>query len=317
MRRPAFIVLAVAFAFANASVTSTASTESPDALTSRITHDLPGLRAHGIAMIAPEADGAVVLHVTGDVNTARRDLTARYGERVRVVPGQAFRPLAGPPCLAQRTHCGPVMRGGLELIGDTLVTCTSGVEARLNRNGEIGVITAGHCFRNGQVVTHGGMLLGPAGPSTFSGGVDGAFVTHSLGAPTFLPSNWVYYSGSDREHAITAVQSMAAEKVGQSVCRTGRTTSLQCGTITSVNATIVIGAVTLTNQRVVNVCALPGDSGGPFLSGGTFRGIVSAGNYVGSGSSASCHGTPFTTYSPAERIQSVLGVTVLTSSPLF
>lgn len=318
MKRLAFVWLVVALAAAG----SPAGAARPHGdtlrgLTVRISDDLGSLEALRIAVVYPDdAAGVVRVVVAGDLDAARTILHQRYGSMIAVEAGELLRPLAGPPCPAQRTACGPVMRGGLELTGDTLGICTTGVEARLNRTGEIGVITAGHCYRSGNVVLHGGVPLGIAGPSVLAGEVDAAFVTHSLGAPTFVPSNWVYYDGANREHQVRGVQSAAAEAVGQAVCRTGRTTGARCGTIIAVGATVNLGTVTLRNQRIANVCGLPGDSGGPFLSGNTFRGIASAGNYVGSGSSASCAPNPFTTYSAAETIQSVLGVSVLTSSPL-
>ena len=318
MNRLARVLLVVALAAGGAPARAAAADPAAlDALTQRISDDLPSLADVGITVVAPDPAANVVrVHVTGDVTRAARMLGDRYGETVDVVEGEAFKPLAGPPCVSQRTICGPVMRGGLELTGTTLGICSSGVEARLNQTGEFGVITAGHCYGSGEIVTHGGVPLGPTLPRIFSGEVDAAFVTHSLGAPTFLPSNWVYYSNADREHPVTAVQPIATEAVGQSVCRTGRTTGPACGSIIAVGATVVIGSVTLRNQRIANTCALPGDSGGPFLSGGTFRGIASAGNYVGSGSSARCAANPFTTYSAADRIRTALGVTILTSSPL-
>lgn len=317
MKRFIHVVLVLALAFAGSAADATTSAPSPHALTARVSDDLPALSSLGIVMIEPdEAAGLVRVHATGAIDEARETLIRRYGPAIDVVAGTPFHALAGPPCAMQRAMCGPVMRGGLELIGDTLATCSSGVEARLNRTGEYGVITAGHCYRSGTIVTHGGVPLGIASPRIFEGEVDAAFVTHSLGVPTFLPSNWVYYDNARQDHAVTAVQPIATEAVGQAVCRTGRTTGLRCGTITSVGATIVIGSVTLRNQRVTNICALPGDSGGPFLSGGTFRGLASAGNYVGSGSAARCATNPFTTYSAAERITAALGVSVVTSSPL-
>ena len=285
-----------------------------DALTARITDDLPLLSGLGISMIAPEpASGAVV--VVADAG-AEPIVRARYGDLVAVRSGSPIRPLAGPPCASGRTACPPVMRGGLELIGALLAVCTSGVEARLNQTGEIGVLTAGHCYGNIEPVTHAGIPLGVAGPGSFGGEVDAAFVTHSLGAPTFLPSNWVYYSNGDPEHRVTAVQPAASEAVGQAVCRVGRTTGVRCGSITSVNATVIIGSITLRKQRVTNICALPGDSGGPVLSGGTFRGVISAGNYVDGPNGPVCHAAPFSTYSAAQKVESALGVRVLTSSPL-
>lgn len=292
-----------------------AATVDLDALTARISDDLPSLSGLGISLIAPEPANERVLIVAGRPQ-AEAVLTARYGAHVSVRVDDPARFLAGPPCAAGRTACPPVMRGGLELIGALTAICSSGVEARLNQTGEIGVITAGHCYANAEPVTHAGIVLGPAGPRSFGGEADAAFVTHSLIAPTFLPSNWIYASNSDIEHAITSVQPIATEAAGQSVCRAGRTTSLRCGTITHVNATVVASGVTLRNQRVTNICALPGDSGGPVYSGGTFRGIVSAGNFVTVNGVNQCHSAPFSTYSAAERIQSALGVRVLTSSPL-
>lgn len=312
--RIAAVVLLATAIIGPARATPTVAAADLDALTARISDDLSSLSGLGITLIAPEPASGRVLVVASN-HRAAAALPARYGDRLRVRVDQA-RPLAAPPCAAQRTACPPVMRGGLQLIGAFTAICTSGVEARLNQTGELGVITAGHCYGSVEPVTHAGILLGPALPRSFGGEADAAFVTHSLGAPTFIPSNWVFYGNADQARPITAVQPIATEAVGQQVCRTGITTGARCGAITHLNATIVASGVTLRNQRVTNICALPGDSGGPFLSGGTFRGIVSAGNYVSGPNGPACHATPFSTYSAAEKIQSALGVTVLTSSPL-
>jgi streptogrisin C len=82
----------------------------------------------------------------------------------------------------------------------------------------------------------------------------------------------------DHQGGAIAVEGLQEAPVGSSVCRSGITTGLRCGTITARNVTVnyVQGAVAGLTRTTA--CAEPGDSGGPFLTGGQAQGTLSGGS---------------------------------------
>ncbi len=67
--------------------------------------------------------------------------------------------------------------------------------------------------------------------------------------------------------------------VGESVSRRGSTTGTHTGTVTALNVTVhLAGGGTVRQMIQTNVCAEPGDSGGPLYDGTIALGITSAGS---------------------------------------
>ncbi|MER6672637.1 S1 family peptidase [Streptomyces sp. NPDC000983] len=67
--------------------------------------------------------------------------------------------------------------------------------------------------------------------------------------------------------------------VGQSVCRRGATTGVRCGVVTALNATVnYAGGHIVYGLIRTNICAEPGDSGGPLYAGDKVIGILSGGS---------------------------------------
>jgi hypothetical protein len=67
--------------------------------------------------------------------------------------------------------------------------------------------------------------------------------------------------------------------VGQSVQRSGSTTGVHGGTVTALDATVNYSdGTTVTGMIQTNVCAEPGDSGGPLFAGSTGLGLTSGGS---------------------------------------
>ncbi|MEE3921792.1 S1 family peptidase [Micromonospora sp. BRA006-A] len=71
-----------------------------------------------------------------------------------------------------------------------------------------------------------------------------------------------------------------AAYVGQAVCRSGATTGVRCGTVTGLNATVNYAEGSVTGLIRTNICAEPGDSGGPLYvaATGTVIGVLSGGS---------------------------------------
>jgi len=92
--------------------------------------------------------------------------------------------------------------------------------------------------------------------------------------------------------------------VGEPVKRTGSTTGTHSGTVTALNVTVrYVGSGTVKGMIQTNVCAEPGDSGGPLYDGSRALGITSGG-------SGNCRSGGTTFYQPVPEAANAYGVTV-------
>ena len=92
--------------------------------------------------------------------------------------------------------------------------------------------------------------------------------------------------------------------VGESVKRTGSTTGTHSGTVTALNVTVhYVGGGTVRGMIQTNVCAEPGDSGGPLYDSTKALGLTSGG-------SGDCRSGGTTFYQPVPEAANNYGVTV-------
>jgi len=92
--------------------------------------------------------------------------------------------------------------------------------------------------------------------------------------------------------------------VGERVTRTGSTSGTHSGTVTALNVTVRYqGAGKVSGMIQTNVCAEPGDSGGPLYDGTKAVGITSGG-------SGDCRTGGTTFFQPVTEAASAYGVTV-------
>lgn len=91
--------------------------------------------------------------------------------------------------------------------------------------------------------------------------------------------------------------------VGQSVTRRGSASGIHTGIVTALNATVHYAEGTVTGLVRTNVCAEPGDSGGPFYAGSIALGLTSGGS-----GNCSTGGTTF--FQPVTEALSRYGVSV-------
>jgi hypothetical protein len=96
--------------------------------------------------------------------------------------------------------------------------------------------------------------------------------------------------------------------VGQRVFRSGSTTGLRDGQVTGLDATVNYPEGTVSGLIETNVCAEPGDSGGPMFSEGIALGITSGG-------SGDCTTGGTTFFQPVTRALAQLGVQLIVSAP--
>lgn len=135
-----------------------------------------------------------------------------------------------------------------------------------------GYATAGHCGKAGQSVQIGGVNVGSFVASNFPGN-DRAWVSVGSGH-TLRP--WVSnYAGGN-----VVVKGSAEAAIGAALCRSGRTTGYQCGTIKAKNVTVNYGSAGVVNGLTsTDVCTGKGDSGGAWITAaGQAQGLTSGGN---------------------------------------
>lgn len=158
-------------------------------------------------------------------------------------------------------------------------------------------LTAGHCTNIGSTWYANSSrtsVLGTRAGSSFPGN-DYGIVRYSIAAQ---PGDVYLYNGSYRD--ITGASTPA---VGTSVQRSGSTTGLRSGTVTALNATVNYAEGRVTGLIRTNVCAEPGDSGGPLFSGTIAHGLTSGG-------SGNCTIGGITYYQPVTEALGAYGVSV-------
>lgn len=117
----------------------------------------------------------------------------------------------------------------------------------------------------------------------------------------WVPQPWVI----GPEGTNVSVTGSQEAPVGSSVCRSGSTTGWHCGTIQQHDTSVRYPQGTINGVTRTTVCAEPGDSGGPFISGSEGQGVTSGG-------SGNCTVGGTTYYQPVNPILTAYGLTLTT-----
>ena len=157
-------------------------------------------------------------------------------------------------------------------------------------------LTAGHCGKAESTwwdSANHNTLLGSTTGATFPG-KDYAIVTYAAG---YAVDTVGKVGGVD-------ITSSGNATVGESVTRRGSTTGIHSGTVTALNVTVHYqGGGTVRGLIQTNVCAEPGDSGGPLYDGSKALGLTSGG-------SGDCKSGGTTFFQPVTAALSAYGVSV-------
>lgn len=229
------------------------------------------------------ASNSVVVEAT-DVEAGQAFATGLDGARVEKV-AQRPRPLA-------------------ELVGGEAIYAPDGARCSVGFNATSGatryVITAGHCTRvGGNWTGYNGSMLGPEAGTSYPGDDYGIIRVES---PSWEQGPWV----SDGDGGRITVAGSVEAPVGASVCRSGSTTGYRCGSIEAIDQTVNYGGGdVVAGLTRTNVCAEPGDSGGPYVSGSQAQGVLSGG-------SGSCLLGGDTFFQPVNEILGAYGLSLLT-----
>ncbi|WP_406181717.1 S1 family peptidase [Streptomyces sp. NBC_01006] len=236
----------------------------------------------GTAWYTDPASGTLV--VTADSTVSAADLA-----RIRTE--------AGADAAALRIERTPGKLRKLISGGDAIYT--SGWRCSLGFNVRSGntyyVLTAGHCTDGA-----GTWWTNSSHTTTVGSTVGSSFPTNDYGLIKYASSSPVP-PGTVGSQDIT---SAANATVGMSVTRRGSTTGTHGGSVTGLNATVNYGGGDIVYGMIrTNVCAEPGDSGGPLYSGSRAIGLTSGG-------SGDCTSGGTTFFQPAVEALNAYGVSV-------
>mgnify|MGYP006189147759 CR=1 FL=1 len=223
-------------------------------------------------------NNSVTVNVAPGARQAAIDFVARSNADIDTVRFETMasqpRPLA-------------TLMGGSEYLsndGTNYYYCSVGFP--VTSNGAQGFATAGHCGSAGDgafvlVSKRTVSQIGAFAASSFPNG-DKAWVQVDNNH-TLLP----VVEGGKGSGDIPVHGSIEAP-IGATVCRSGRTTGMHCGTIEAKNVTVQYPDTSVGGLTQVKVCAEGGDSGGSFITGaGQAQGVLSGGNYSCKGKQAS------------------------------
>lgn len=164
--------------------------------------------------------------------------------------------------------------GGIEYSINNASLCSVGFS--VTRGSTKGFVTAGHCGTVGAIARIGGVQVGSFAARVFPGN-DRAWVSLSS-TQTLLPRVSNYNGG------YVTVRGATEAAIGAAVCRSGRTTGYQCGTITAKNVTANYAEGAVRGLTNANACMGRGDSGGSWItSAGQAQGVMSGGNVQSNG----------------------------------
>ncbi|RLQ00503.1 S1 family peptidase [Micromonospora sp. CV4] len=246
---------------------------------------LTGVRTPGTAWGHDPATGRMTLTVDDTVAPAQlavlRTVTDRAGALLRREPGT----------LRTLIAAGQAIYGGGS-------RCSLGANVRSGST--YYVVTAGHC------TTVAGAWYADSAQTTVLGTRTAtSFPNNDYGLIRYTgriahPSAVYTYPG------LLTIYGAGSAYVGQAVCRSGATTGVRCGTVTGLNQTVnYAGGNVVYGLIRTNICAEPGDSGGPLYvaATGTIIGILSGG-------SGNCTSGGTTYYQPIGEVLAAYGLTL-------
>ncbi|MER6215994.1 S1 family peptidase [Streptomyces sp. NPDC048387] len=236
----------------------------------------------GTAWRTDPATGTLV--VTADSTVTQADLARIRRE-------------AGPDAAALRIERTPGKISKLLSGGDAIYASSWRCSLGFNvRNGSTYyILTAGHCTDGA-----GTWWTNSSHTTTIGTTVGSSFPTNDYGLIKYASNSPVPPGTVGSQDITTAVNATT----GMSVSRRGSTTGIHSGTVTGLNATVNYGNGDVVYGMIqTNVCAEPGDSGGPLYSGSRAVGLTSGG-------SGNCSSGGTTFFQPVTEALSAYGVSV-------
>ena len=192
--------------------------------------------------------------------------------RVRRIPLLVLLALAvalGLPGAASGAAADAV-RGGDGLFNESGTRCTVGLNA--TDGSDYYGLLPGHCGAVGTRWFADAARTVPVGETVTSNypGGDYAVVRYTNPDLTY-PSEVTMGEGAVR------IDQAIDPRVGMEVCRSGSTSGWHCGTVTAVDISVSYPDGVVNGLFSADICAEPGDDGGPAVSGNAVVGILSGG----------------------------------------
>lgn len=165
-----------------------------------------------------------------------------------------------------------------------------------------GFVSAGHCGSKGDLVySSDGAALGSFFGSDNPGPHDWSYIKTVSG--TGLTANINTYGG-----APASVSGSQEAALGSSICRSGRTSGVTCGTIEEKNVTVNYGdAGFVSGLTQTSACSDHGDSGGGYYTGTQAQGVLSGGSGVCNSQSGNSY------FQPLNPILQHYGINLITA----
>ncbi|MEU6868658.1 S1 family peptidase [Streptomyces sp. NPDC046876] len=256
-----------------------------------------GFSAATLAAAGASVERADVAGTAWYTDPASGTLVVAADSTVTAADLAKIRKEAGAGAAALRIERIPGKLSKLISGGDAIYT--SGWRCSLGFNVRSGttyyVLTAGHCTDGA-----GTWWTNSSHTTTIGATVGSSFPNNDYGL--------VRYDNTSLAHPGTVgsqdITSAANATVGMSVTRRGSTTGTHSGSVTGLNATVNYGNGDIVYGMIrTNVCAEPGDSGGPLYSGSQAIGLTSGG-------SGNCTSGGTTFFQPVTEALSAYGVSV-------
>jgi streptogrisin C len=221
---------------------------------------------------------------------------------------------------AEQPTLRSTLKGGLGYLRDPgdgyLYACSIGFN--VSKGTTPGYVSAGHCGTAGEPVYFEGSA--GTGPQWTIGPQIGTFAASKFPQPGQTGNDWSWVqvaSGNSLPPTVygwgkgdATVHGSTAAGVGAAICRSGRTSGWQCGTIEATGQTVSYQTgETILNLTRTTACSEGGDSGGSFITGpGQAQGVLSG----GSGSCKGKHRSSRSYFQPLPPILSAYGLTLTT-----
>lgn len=242
----------------------------------------------------PEAVSALIRGVV--IDTVNNSIAVRVDQagvpmpsfvdpsRVLVMaPPAAAAPAPAATPIADELNLGSLAGGdGFTSVGSgSSLHCSFGFNATDSSGAPVN-ISAGHC--DPDVGTSAAALVHELLRGEQTGQRLGAFQKSVLGSQDYsiiriddavagrFANNGVRVPGANP----IRIEGVAVPVVGAPVCKAGSRTGFSCGIVNAVDQSVQVGDRLLTQSFSANICALPGDSGGPIVTGRLALGISSA-----------------------------------------
>jgi len=221
---------------------------------------------------------------------------------------------------AEQPSLRSTLKGGLGYLRDPgdgyLYACSIGFN--VTKGSTPAYVSAGHCGTAGEPVYFEGSA--GTGPQWNIGPRIGTFTASKFPQPGQTGNDWSYVtilSGNTQTATVygwgkgdATVHGGTAGGVGTAICRSGRTSGWQCGSIEALGQTVSYSSgETILNLTRTTACSEGGDSGGSFITGpGQAQGVLSG----GSGSCKGRHQNSRSYFQPLGPILSAYGLTLKT-----